>query len=54
MVGRKKNVNVNYEDSRQKRLEENKKRMEELKLTVLAHSLRTTISTPKPSPVRLQ
>ncbi|KAF5787009.1 putative transcription factor B3-Domain family [Helianthus annuus] len=48
MVARK---NLNYEDSRQKRLEENKKRMEELKLTVLAQSLRT-ISTPKPSPMK--
>ncbi|KAL8224605.1 hypothetical protein R6Q57_020080 [Mikania cordata] len=41
----------NYEDSRLKRLEENKKRMEELKLTVLAQSLRT-ISSPKPSPMK--
>ncbi|XP_076949092.1 B3 domain-containing protein At3g19184-like [Bidens hawaiensis] len=49
MVARK-NL-LNYEDSRQKRLEENKKRMEELKLTVLAQSLRT-ISTPKPSPMK--
>ncbi|KAI3803692.1 hypothetical protein L1987_31852 [Smallanthus sonchifolius] len=42
---------ANYEDCRQKRLEENKKRMEELKLTVLAQSLRT-ISSPKPSPMK--
>ncbi|KAI3774739.1 hypothetical protein L1987_49301 [Smallanthus sonchifolius] len=42
---------ANYEDCRQKRLEENKKRMEELKLTVLAQSLRK-ISSPKPSPMK--
>lgn len=36
-----------YEESRQKRLEENKKRMEELNLNKLAQALRT----PKPSPV---
>lgn len=41
---------INYEETRLLRLEENKKRMAELKLTVLAQSLRTT-STPKPSPV---
>lgn len=36
-----------YEASRQKRLEENKKRMEELNLNKLAQALHT----PKPSPV---
>ncbi|GFZ18410.1 AP2/B3-like transcriptional factor family protein [Actinidia rufa] len=36
-----------YEESRQKRLEENKKRMEELNLNKLAQAL----SSPKPSPV---
>ncbi|KAK9071152.1 hypothetical protein SSX86_009720 [Deinandra increscens subsp. villosa] len=49
MVAQKKQLN--YEDTRQKRLEENKKRMEELKLTILAQSLRT-ISSPKPSPMK--
>lgn len=42
---------INYEESRLKRLEENKKRMEELKLTALAQSLRTS-SSPKPSPMK--
>ncbi|KAL6494727.1 hypothetical protein OROGR_031527 [Orobanche gracilis] len=37
-----------YEESRQKRLEENKKRMEELNLNKLAQSLHT----PKPSPMK--
>ncbi|XP_019157841.1 PREDICTED: B3 domain-containing protein At3g19184 [Ipomoea nil] len=38
-----------YEESRQKRLEENKKRMEELNLNKLAQALRTS---PKPSPMK--
>ncbi|XP_057787475.1 B3 domain-containing protein At3g19184-like [Salvia miltiorrhiza] len=37
-----------YEETRQKRLEENKKRMEELNLNKLAHALHT----PKPSPMK--
>ncbi|KAF5954698.1 hypothetical protein HYC85_007554 [Camellia sinensis] len=41
---------VAYEESRRKRLEENKKRMEELNLNKLAQSLKTS-ATPKPSPV---
>ncbi|XP_071691748.1 B3 domain-containing protein At3g19184-like [Rutidosis leptorrhynchoides] len=50
MVAPKK-LKLNYEESRNQRLEENKKRMEELKLTSLALSLRTT-STPKQSPMK--
>nr|GEV23253.1 B3 domain-containing protein At3g19184-like [Tanacetum cinerariifolium] len=42
---------IDYEETRLMRLEENKKRMAELKLTVLAQSLRTP-STPKPSPMK--
>ncbi|GJZ62680.1 hypothetical protein Tco_0618817 [Tanacetum coccineum] len=42
---------INYEETRLMRLEENKKRMAELKLTVLAQSLRTP-STPKPSSMK--
>ncbi|CAI9286848.1 unnamed protein product [Lactuca saligna] len=42
---------VNYEQCRQKRLEENQKRMEELKLNALAQSLRI-LSTPKPPPMK--
>nr|GMD64745.1 B3 domain-containing protein At3g19184-like [Ipomoea batatas] len=38
-----------YEESRQKRLEENKKRMEELNLNKLAQALR---NSPKPSPMK--
>ncbi|KAJ8625143.1 hypothetical protein MRB53_033673 [Persea americana] len=38
-----------YEDCRRKRLEENKKRMEELKLTQLSQTLKN--ASPKPSPV---
>ncbi|KAI3803693.1 hypothetical protein L1987_31853 [Smallanthus sonchifolius] len=41
----------NYEDCRQKRMEENRKRMEELNLTVLVQSLRK-ISSPKPAPMK--
>lgn len=43
MVGRKETT---YEESRRKRLEENKKRMEELNLNKLAQSLRTTATSP--------
>eukprot|EP00268_Persea_americana_P004421 TRINITY_DN11400_c1_g3_i4.p1 TRINITY_DN11400_c1_g3~~TRINITY_DN11400_c1_g3_i4.p1 ORF type:complete len:221 (-),score=48.02 TRINITY_DN11400_c1_g3_i4:402-1064(-) len=39
-----------YEDCRRKRLEENKKRMEELKLTQLSQTLKN--ASPKPSPVK--
>ncbi|KAI8016407.1 B3 domain-containing protein [Camellia lanceoleosa] len=42
---------VAYEESRRKRLEENKKRMEELNLNKLAQSLKTS-ATPKPSPMK--
>lgn len=42
---------VSYEESRRKRLEENKKRMEELNLHKLSESLRTARS-PKSSPVK--
>ncbi|KAJ8625149.1 hypothetical protein MRB53_033679 [Persea americana] len=38
-----------YEDCRRKRLEENKKRMEELKLTQLSHKLRNASRKPSPS-----
>ncbi|XP_059647778.1 B3 domain-containing protein At3g19184-like [Cornus florida] len=41
--------NSKYEESRQKRLEENKKRMEELNLNKLALSLKTNL---KPSPMK--
>ncbi|KAK4340234.1 hypothetical protein RND71_041696 [Anisodus tanguticus] len=40
-----------YEESRLKRLEENKKRMEELNLTKLAQAVRNATS-PKPSPMK--
>ena len=40
----------NYEDLRNKRMEENKKRMEELNLPLLTQALKTAHS-PKPSPV---
>lgn len=43
MVGLKETT---YEESRRKRLEENKKRMEELNLNKLAQSLRTTATSP--------
>ena len=39
-----------YEDSRRKRVEENKKRMEALNLPLLSQALKTS---PKPSPVSL-
>nr|POE96128.1 b3 domain-containing protein [Quercus suber] len=39
-----------YEDSRRKRVEENKKRMEALNLPLLSQALKTS-SSPKPSPV---
>lgn len=42
---------LTYEECRRQRMEENKKRMEELKLNVLARSLKTPVS--KPSPVTL-
>lgn len=42
---------LTYEECRRQRMEENKKRMEELKLNVLAQSLKTPVS--KPSPVTL-
>ncbi|KAL5855606.1 hypothetical protein ACOSQ3_005441 [Xanthoceras sorbifolium] len=42
---------LTYEECRRQRLEENKKRMEELNLTNLSHSLKTTHS-PKPSPIK--
>ncbi|KDO42472.1 hypothetical protein CISIN_1g036915mg, partial [Citrus sinensis] len=41
---------LTYEECRRQRMEENKKRMEELKLNVLARSLKTPVS--KPSPVK--
>ena len=41
-----------YEDSRRKRVEENKKRMEALNLPLLSQALKTS-SSPKPSPVSL-
>jgi hypothetical protein len=41
---------LSYEESRRKRLEENKKRMEALNLPLLAQALKTS-SSPKPSPV---
>lgn len=40
----------NYEDLRKQRLEENKRRMEELHLPQLTQALKTAHS-PKPSPV---
>lgn len=42
---------VKYEELRQQRLEENKKRMEELNLPLLTQALKLS-SSPKPSPVR--
>ncbi|XAR72891.1 hypothetical protein NMG60_11019679 [Bertholletia excelsa] len=42
---------VTYEDSRRKRLEENKRRMEELNLNKLAQSLKQSVS-PKSSPMK--
>ncbi|KAJ3697328.1 hypothetical protein LUZ61_001033 [Rhynchospora tenuis] len=42
-----------YEELRQKKLEENKKKIEELKLTHISASLRQAIATPKRSPAKL-
>ncbi|GMY28632.1 B3 domain-containing protein At5g42700-like [Fagus crenata] len=42
---------LSYEESRRKRLEENKKRMEALNLPLLAQALKTS-SSPKPSPMK--
>ncbi|KAF3636543.1 B3 domain-containing protein [Capsicum chacoense] len=50
MVESKKKM-LTYEESRLKRLEENKKRMEELNLTKLAQAVRSATS-PKPSPMK--
>ncbi|KAM3377183.1 B3 domain-containing protein [Capsicum galapagoense] len=50
MVESKKKM-LTYEESRLKRLEENKKRMEELNLTKLAQAVRIATS-PKPSPMK--
>ncbi|KAK3024512.1 hypothetical protein RJ639_043704 [Escallonia herrerae] len=46
MVARK----AAYEECRRKRVEENKKRMEQLKLTKLVMDLRSTTANPNPSP----
>ncbi|TQE06035.1 hypothetical protein C1H46_008345 [Malus baccata] len=43
---------LSYEESRQQRLEENKKRMEALNLPMLAQALNKTPNSPKPSPPR--
>ncbi|KAK2991506.1 hypothetical protein RJ640_016541 [Escallonia rubra] len=50
MVARK----AAYEECRRKRVEENKKRMEQLKLTKLVMDLRTTTANPNPSPVPIE
>ncbi|XP_076953587.1 B3 domain-containing protein Os06g0194400-like [Bidens hawaiensis] len=42
----------NYEDLRKQRLEENKRRMEELNLPQLTKALKTTPHSPKPSPMK--
>lgn len=44
-------VESKYEQIRLKRVEENKKRMIELNLNKLSHSLRVSSPSPKPSPV---
>nr|XP_043626893.1 B3 domain-containing protein At3g19184-like [Erigeron canadensis]XP_043626895.1 B3 domain-containing protein At3g19184-like [Erigeron canadensis] len=51
MVAPKKKVSENYEESRNKRMEENKKKLEDLKLTSLALSLKLT-STPNKSSMK--
>ncbi|RXH72755.1 hypothetical protein DVH24_012439 [Malus domestica] len=43
---------LSYEESRQQRLEENKKRMEALNLPMLAQALNKTPNSPKPSPMK--
>ncbi|KAK9109175.1 hypothetical protein Sjap_017235 [Stephania japonica] len=45
-------VKRSYEEFRKQRLEENKKRMEDLNLTKLAHSLKPASASPKPSPMK--
>ncbi|KAK0581199.1 hypothetical protein LWI29_011249 [Acer saccharum] len=44
--------NLTYEECRRQRLEENKKRMEELNLANLSHSLKKTTNTHTPSPLK--